>query len=55
MPLFWGTHLQVRHRDGFSRMMAQTTRLAQGCAVLGIFHIAPHLDVKTPKTLNFGA
>jgi len=27
---FWGTHLQVRPVDGFSRLMAQTMRTRQG-------------------------
>ena len=49
MPFFRGTHLPVRHVDGFSRMMAQTTtRLVQGCAFLGIVHIAPHLAGQNP-------
>ena len=39
MPLFSGTHLQVRRG------------LAQGCAFLGIFHIAPHLGGQNPPKL----
>ena len=35
--LFWGTHLQVRHRDGFSRMMAQTTRSRARMCLFGEF------------------
>ena len=37
MPLFSGTHLQVRHVDGFSRMMAQTTRTRARMCLLGDF------------------
>jgi len=45
-----GTHLQVRRVDGFSRTIAQTTRiLAQGCAFLGFLGIAPHLGGKILK------
>ena len=40
--LFMGTHLQVRHRDGFSRMMAQTTRTrARMCFFRNFSHCSP--------------
>jgi len=50
-----GTHLQVRCVDGFSCMMAQTTR---NCASMCVFWVSltlrPHLGVKAPQTPNFG-
>ena len=53
---FLGTHLQVRHRDGFSRMMAQTTRTrARMCLFVNFSHCSQFRGSKTPKTLNFGA
>jgi len=42
MPFFSGTHLQVRHVDGFSRMMAQTTRnRARMCLFWEFFTLLP--------------
>jgi len=52
MPLFWGTHLQVRAVNEFSRMMAQTTRTRARMCLLRFFDIAPHLEGQNP---NFGA
>ena len=55
---FLGTQLQVRPVDGFSRMMAQTTRTrtrARMCFFGISFHIASHLGVKTPKPKFWGA
>ena len=53
---FLGTHLQVRHVDEFSRMMAQTTRTrARMCLFWEFFTLLPFKGSKTPKTLNFGA
>jgi len=53
--LFWGTHLQVRHRDGFSRMMAQTTRTRARMCLFGNFsHCSPFRRSKTLKPPNFG-
>ena len=49
MPLFSGTHLQVRHVDGFLRMMAQTTRTRARMCFWGIFHIAFHLGGQKPQ------
>ena len=51
MPLFWGTQIQVRHRDGFSRMMAQTTRTCARMCLFGNFsHCTPFRGSKNPKT-----
>jgi len=50
---FLGTHLQVRRVDGFSRMMAQTTRTrARMCLLWEFFTLLPFRGSKTP---NFGA
>ena len=50
---FFGTHLQVRPVDVFSRMTAQTTRTrARMCLWGGIFHIAPHLWGENPQFLG---
>ena len=39
---FWGTHLQVRHVDRFSRIMAQTTRTrARMCLFWEFFTLLP--------------
>ena len=39
---FWGTYLQVRHVDGFSRIMAQTTRTrARMCLFKDFSHGSP--------------
>ena len=50
MPFFSRTHLQVRHNDGFLRMMAQTTRTRARMSFWDFFHIATHLGGQ--KTLN---
>ena len=56
MPLFSGTHLQVRCVGGFSRMMAQTTRTRARCAFLGSWHCSPFRGkIPPPKKNNFGA
>jgi len=53
---FWGTHLQVRHADGFSRVMAQTTRTcARMCLFWNSSHCSPFRRSKNPKTPNFKA
>jgi len=44
MPPFLGTHLQVRHVNGFSRMMAQNADSRKDEPFWGVFHIAPHLE-----------
>ena len=50
MHLFWGTHLQVRPVDWFSRIMAQTTRTrARMCLFGDFFHIAHHLGGQNPQ------
>jgi len=38
---FWVTHLQVTESDGFSRLLAQTTRV--GVPFRGLVDIAAHL------------
>jgi len=54
MP-FLGTHLQVRPVDGFSRMMAQTTRTRARTCLFGNFsHCSPFRGSKTPKTQLWG-
>jgi len=51
--LFWGTHLQVRRVDGFSSMMAQTTRIRARIYHFGdFFTLLPINGVKNP---DFGA
>ena len=46
---FLGTHLQVRHLDGFSRLMTQTTRTRATVCILGVSLILfPFLWVKSP-------
>ena len=52
--LFSGTHLQVRHVDGFSRMMAQTTRTrARMCLFWEFFTLLPIYWVKNPQNSQF--
>ena len=51
MPLFWGTHLQVRRVDGFSRMMAQKTETRARMCRFGVsLTLFPIYGVKSPKT-----
>ena len=53
--LFSGTHLQVRPVDGFSCLMAQTTRPRARMCLLGVLLILlPILGVKYPKTPFWG-
>ena len=53
--LFSWTHLQVRPADGFSRLMAQTTRIRARMCLLGVsLTLLPILGVKYPQTPNFG-
>jgi len=53
-PFFVWTHLQVRRDDGFSRLMAQTTRTRARMCLLGVLlTLVPILGVKSPKTPNF--
>jgi len=48
---FTGTHLQVRRVDGFSRMMAQTTRTRARMYLFGVSLIwLPIYGLKSPKT-----
>ena len=50
------THLQVRPVDGFSRFMAQTTRIRARMCLLGIsLTLLPILGVKYPQNPIFGA
>jgi len=51
--LFWRTHLQVRPVDGFSRMMAQTTRTCARMCLFGIFSYCSHLGGQKPQTPQF--
>ena len=52
---FWGTHLQVRPVDGFSRLMAQTTRTrAVVCLLVVSLILLPIFGVKSPQNPNFG-
>ena len=52
--LFSWTHLQVRPVDGFSRLMAQTTRIRERMCLLGVsLTLLPILGVKYPKNPNF--
>ena len=54
--LFSWTHLQVRRDDGFSRLMAQTTRIRARMCLLGVsLTLLPILGCNTPKTPIFGA
>jgi len=47
-------HLQVRPADGFSRLMAQTTRICARMCLLGVsLTLLPILGVKYPKKPNF--
>jgi len=48
---FPGTQLQVRPVNGFSRLMAQTSRnrIAQECAFWGLVDIAPHFGGEFPN------
>ena len=51
---FSWTHLQVRRDDGFSRLMAQTTRTrARMCLLGGFLTLLPILGVKSPENPNF--
>ena len=53
---FSSTHLQVRRDDGFSRFIAQTTRIyARMCLLAVSLTLLPILGVKYPKNLNFWA
>ena len=52
MTLFSGTHLQVRHVRGFSRMMAQN--YCKDVPFWVVVDIAPHLGGKIPQNPNFG-
>jgi len=48
-------HLQVRPVDGFSRLMAQTTRIWARMCLLGVsLTLLPILAVKYPQNPNFG-
>ena len=52
---FSGTHLQVRPVDGFSRLMAQTTRTrAVVCLLVVSLILLPIFGVKSPQNPNFG-
>ena len=52
--LFWGTHLQVRPVDGFSHMMAQTTRTrARMCHFWNFSHCSSFRGSKTPQNPQF--
>jgi len=52
--LFSWTHLLVRRDDGFSRLMAQTTRIRARMCLLGVsLTLLPILGVKYPQTPNF--
>ena len=55
IPFFSSTHLQVRRDDdGFSRLMAQTTRTRARMCLLGVsLTLLPILGVKSPKNPNF--
>jgi len=53
---FSWTHLQVRPVDGFSRLMAKTTRTrARICLLWVSLTLLPILGVKSPENPNFGA
>ena len=52
---FLGTHLEVRHRDGFSRMMAQTTRTRARMCLFGIWSRGSPFRGSKPRTPNLGA
>jgi len=52
---FSATYLQVRPVDGFSRLMAQTTRNTQGCAFRDLVDIVPYLWGQSPQHPIFGA
>ena len=52
---FSSTHLQVRRDDGFSRLMAQTTRTRARMCLLGVsLTLLPILGLKSPKTQFWG-
>jgi len=55
MPFFEELTYRSDTSTDFHAWCLKRRGLAQGCAFLGIFHIAPHLGVKNPKTPNFGA
>ena len=51
---FSWTHLKVRPADGFSRLMAQTTRTRARMCLLGVSLTSlPILGVKSPENPNF--
>jgi len=51
---FFGTHLQVRPVDRFSRLMAQTTRTRARTYLLGVsLTLLLILEVKYPQNPNF--
>ena len=53
---FSGTHLHVRPVNGFSRLMAQTTRIrARMCLLWVSLILLPILGVESPKTPIWGA
>ena len=45
---FFGTHLQVRPVDGFSRLWLKRRGLAQGCAFWGFVDIVAHFGSEIP-------
>jgi len=49
-----GTHLQVRPVDGFSHLMAQTTRTRARMCLLGVSLILLPIRRSHPQNLNFG-
>ena len=52
--LFSSTHLQVRRDDGFSRLMAQTTRIRARMCLLGVsLTLFPILGVNFPRKPQF--
>ena len=50
MPLFSGTYLQIRRVNGFSRMMAQTTRTLTRMCLLGFRWCGSPFRGHIPKT-----
>jgi len=54
IPFFSSTHLQVRRDDGFSRLMAQTTRSRAAMCLLGVsLTLLLILGMKSPENPNF--
>ena len=54
IPFFSWTHLQVRPADGFSGLMAQTTRTRARMCLLGVsLRLLPISGVKSPENFNF--